>query len=670
MMQRLPLHRGLWLALFLLFLLAVAPAFAGNDPPLPAIDFETSRAAGLETLPTPTPSPTPTFVPGSGALVGVVFDAATGARLEGAELTTGGRTTRSIANGYYRFDNLPPGDYPVTASLPGYEPAQRSRDVIAGQIRWNSIGLIQAAPATATPIPPTSTPTVTPVPPTATFTPIPPTSTPVPPTATATLIPPASTPTATQTPLPPTTSPTPAAGAGNLIGIIFNADDNSRVPGVQVSANGQTVLSNQNGVYLLSDLPAGAVPVEAAAPGFQPAVKVGTVEPNLTRWNSIWLAPLAQPSPTFTAAPPTVTPIPPTNTPTATAVSPTATASPTPTFTPSATVPPPTATASPTVPLPTATATATPAPQTGSLIGLITDAITGERLVGARVSVLNQQLVTDERGFYQFDNLPPGPQTVTAEKEGYAAGQRTEEVIAGTLRWNSIALAPQVAGCPTSSSARFELIPVIPAGDARPDYLHGDLNFALRGFSPTSAALRLIDYAGGTDANAPQLSGLFEPNRFPGMSAAYRAYHWDWGCGANGCRGSLITDWPVTVAGLVTQPGQPLYLPERPATIYTGDFKAVVLYAEETRLTLGYTREDSVAFGYAIHFENVCVDPNLLALYRAQNNADGFRVSGRLPALRDNQRFGAAAGSEIQVAIRDRGAFMDPRSRKDWWRGF
>ncbi len=662
MMQRLPLHRGLWLALILLSLLAVAPAFAGSAPPLPAIDFETSRAAGLET------SPTPTLAPGSGALVGVVFDTVTGARLEGAELTTAGRTTHSLANGYYRFDNLPPGDYTVTASLPGYEPAQRSRDVIAGQIRWNSINLTQAAPATNTPLPPTSTP----VPPTATNTPLPPTSTPtatsIPPTSTltATLLPP----TATPTPIAPPASPTPAIGVGNLIGVIYNADDNSRVPGAQVSANGQIVLANQNGVYLLSNLPAGNVPVEAAAPGFQSAVKVGTVEPNLTRWNSIWLAPLAQPSPTFTVAPPTATPIPPTSTPTATAISPPATASPTPTFTPSATVPPPPATASPTALPPTATATATPAPQTGSLIGLITDAITGERLVGARVSVLNQQLVTDERGFYQFDNLPPGSQTVTAEKEGYAAGQRTEEVIAGTLRWNSIALAPQVAGCPTSSSAQFELIPVIPAGDARPDYLHGDLNFALRGFSPTSAALRLIDYAGGTDANAPQLSGLFEPNRFPGISAAYRAYHWDWGCGANGCRGSLITDWPVTVAGLVTQPGQPLYLPERPATIYTGNFKAVVLYAEETRLTLGYTREDSVAFGYAIHLENVCVDPNLLALYRAQNNADGFRVSGWLPALRDNQRLGVAAGSEIQVAIRDRGAFMDPRSRKDWWRGF
>jgi hypothetical protein len=28
-----------------------------------------------------------------------------------------------------------------------------------------------------------------------------------------------------------------------------------------------------------------------------------------------------------------------------------------------------------------------------------------------------------------------------------------------------------------------------------------------------------------------------------------------------------------------------------------------------------------------------------------------------------------AVGSEIQVAVRDTGSFMDPRSRNDWWQG-
>ena len=48
-----------------------------------------------------------------------------------------------------------------------------------------------------------------------------------------------------------------------------------------------------------------------------------------------------------------------------------------------------------------------------------------------------------------------------------------------------------------------------------------------------------------------------------------------------------------------------------------GGYRALVLYAEPTRLTLKYTREDDVVSGYTIHLENICVDANLLALYRS-----------------------------------------------------
>jgi hypothetical protein len=62
---------------------------------------------------------------------------------------------------------------------------------------------------------------------------------------------------------------------------------------------------------------------------------------------------------------------------------------------------------------------------------------------------------------------------------------------------------------------------------------------------------------------------------------------------------------------------------------------------------------------------NICVDPNLLALYRSSNGAG----RGYLPALRNEEVLGTATGS-LLVAVRDRGVFLDPRSRKDWWRGF
>jgi hypothetical protein len=224
--------------------------------------------------------------------------------------------------------------------------------------------------------------------------------------------------------------------------------------------------------------------------------------------------------------------------------------------------------------------------------------------------------------------------------------------------------------CPAGSTATYDLIPIEGPPADRPDYLHGDLNLALRGFVPTTAVLDLIDINGAVDPNAPQLAGLFNPNRFPGMSAAYRVYDWNWNCGANGCPGPIITDPTVTMIGLVTTPAEPIHVPERGPEIYGGGYKAMVLYADFKRITLNYTRRDSVAFGYTVHLENVCVDPNLLALYQAQRNAAGFHVTGHLPALRQDQPLGTALGTETQVVIRDRGTFMEPRSRKDWWWGF
>lgn len=231
------------------------------------------------------------------------------------------------------------------------------------------------------------------------------------------------------------------------------------------------------------------------------------------------------------------------------------------------------------------------------------------------------------------------------------------------------------ATCPVTSTASFDLIPIEgePVAD-HPDFRHGDLNLALRGYTPISASLKLEFYNGNTDPNAPQLAGLFEPNRRPKISSVYAVNEWIWDpgqCNGNprGCRGEPIEAfWPVTLLGLSTTPGEPIYVPERGPQIYSGGFVAMVLYAEERRLTLGYTRQDNVAAGYTIHIENVCVDPNLLALYQAQKDEAGWHTSGFLPALRNNQPLGVALGREVRVAVRDVGSFMDPRSEKDWWR--
>ncbi len=216
--------------------------------------------------------------------------------------------------------------------------------------------------------------------------------------------------------------------------------------------------------------------------------------------------------------------------------------------------------------------------------------------------------------------------------------------------------------CKPIPGVSYDAIPTLPPHPHIPASEHPDLNLAVRGYilNP-NAYLGLVDYGGDSDPGAPQLYSLFQDDRVPVFVNGYRVYDWDWN---NNRRGNPITTWDVTLLGMKTTPGELIHLPSSGYEIYPG-YSALVLYAEETRITLVYRREDTVAYGYALHLEGICVDPNLLALYR---NLDS---QGRsyLPALKKKQPFATAQSNEIKVAIRDTGSFMDPRSRKDWWRG-
>jgi hypothetical protein len=219
-------------------------------------------------------------------------------------------------------------------------------------------------------------------------------------------------------------------------------------------------------------------------------------------------------------------------------------------------------------------------------------------------------------------------------------------------------LAP--AACAPTGESYGTLSIVGPSTD-RPAEEHADLNLALRGYEITSAPLVLVVYGSTDDSRAPQLRDLFSSRQFQGFSQACQVYDWDW---STNSRGSLISDWPVTLAGFRTTPGDTLHVPASGYDIGSG-YEVLVLYATENRITLKYTREDNVVGGYTLHVEGICVDPNLLALYRALDRPD----RRHLPALRARQAFGRAISAEVGVAIRDSGAFMDPRSRNDWWIG-
>ncbi|NOZ26894.1 MAG: hypothetical protein GXP39_02440 [Chloroflexi bacterium] len=220
-----------------------------------------------------------------------------------------------------------------------------------------------------------------------------------------------------------------------------------------------------------------------------------------------------------------------------------------------------------------------------------------------------------------------------------------------------MAAAPQA--CQPIPEEQYGTLSVNPPPTDRPAERHADLNLSLRGYKPTSAYKGLVDYAGGHDPNAPRLSGLFLDGRAATFRSVYQVYDWDWTCN---CRGSPIPSPPVTLAGLATTPGEPIRVPDSGYTIGSG-YEVLVLYADAHRITLKYTRDDNVVHGYTLHLEHICVDPALLALYDAWNEAG----RARLPALRAGQALGRARGAEIGVAIRDSGTFMDPRSRKDWW---
>jgi len=208
----------------------------------------------------------------------------------------------------------------------------------------------------------------------------------------------------------------------------------------------------------------------------------------------------------------------------------------------------------------------------------------------------------------------------------------------------------------------YSSLPIEGAPTDRPAASHPDLNLALRGYRPVSAYLGLVDIPGEADAGAPQLAGLLVPRRPPRFTAAFQVYDWEW---ARDQRGGPITDPPVTLARLAASAGEPLYVPDSGYTLGNG-FEVLVLYAEERRITLKYTREDNVVQGYTLHLEDICVHPNLVASYRRLDAAG----RGELPALRAGQLIGVSPGADFGVAIRDAGRFLDPRSRKDWWQGY
>ncbi|MBU0570152.1 hypothetical protein KKB40_05260, partial [Patescibacteria group bacterium] len=204
------------------------------------------------------------------------------------------------------------------------------------------------------------------------------------------------------------------------------------------------------------------------------------------------------------------------------------------------------------------------------------------------------------------------------------------------LKCIQTALRPKGFGEPCLSGSPYGNCEYIPA--CMPPYYYGtcmnehpDINLDVRGCEPIdNPSLAYIDYfhpAGSPllDPDAPQLNTLLEGNARPAITSLCQVNNWDWETNTRSTPieppDDLPTDNFATLVGFSTQDGQGIYVPVSGYNI-GGGYAVTVLYATSTSMTLKYTTEDDMVYGYGLHLENFSVDQEILDEY-IRLNAEG-----------------------------------------------
>ncbi len=227
---------------------------------------------------------------------------------------------------------------------------------------------------------------------------------------------------------------------------------------------------------------------------------------------------------------------------------------------------------------------------------------------------------------------------------------------------------PGVSYLSLSVVVRYD--PQKPPPENNPDY-----RLTLLGYNPVDKYKGIMDLGPSNDpATPPQFTTLFEDQPTPPILNTYQANGWDWDT-----HQPTTTTWTnpeVSVIGLQTSPKTIVRVPDGSRSVGdecgNGGCDALVIYASQQEIALKYTRDDRISYplpenaGYTVYITGICVEPSLLALYQ-QKNAEG---RAELPAVRGGQPIGRAWGGEIAVAIRDNGAFLDPRGCDGFWKGW
>ena len=114
---------------------AWGPSTASRMDRAPAGGFAIGPSCGAPSTPTPTPGATV-------SLTGVIYEGTdTSARIAGATITVGTRTTTSSATGVYTLTGLPVGAVRITATKAGYTSATIDRMLATGVDNWGSVSL-------------------------------------------------------------------------------------------------------------------------------------------------------------------------------------------------------------------------------------------------------------------------------------------------------------------------------------------------------------------------------------------------------------------------------------------------------------------------------------------------------------------------------------------------
>lgn len=219
--------------------------------------------------------------------------------------------------------------------------------------------------------------------------------------------------------------------------------------------------------------------------------------------------------------------------------------------------------------------------------------------------------------------------------------------------------------CPTSSSQTYSSLRLNPNKPNRMNFdpaKNPETNLYMRGWYEVNESRELVSRHGdnyGLDPNMPpQISTLFKTH-YPKIIKTYRVNAWDYENNHHLPGESATPNFAVHMLGVEATAGEPL------VGLKAGSF--LVRYATKNYILMTNGNEDAWDNdddgGYPFYFIDICVDPNLLATYEA-DNAGG---RNELPTISEGQIFGYAMTSEVKFVIRDTFSFMDSRYKEDWW---